>query len=812
MKFFGTTFLFILCNVLLAQNGKLKGNIVDVKNNEPLIGVNISIQNSTDGTTSDIDGNYEVDLVEGKYTIVYTYVGYEEKKQEVSIISNKETVVNIQLSETKSLLNEVVITSSKFARKLGEETVSIDIIKPIMLDKQNLIDAGDVVSRSPGVTVVDGQPNIRGGSGWSYGAGSRVLLLMDDLPMLQPEAGFVSWDQFPVENINQIEVIKGAGSALYGSSAMNGIINVRTAYPTSEPYFKFSVFGGVIDNPNRNEVIGVVDAQNNFTGEIVKTKVNKNWWELDSITFNGGSIANGALNVRDTTFVNDSRQRPYNYGFSFNYREKLTKSKKLDFIFGGQFNKEIGHNWGSAGTRGRFNINTNYRINEKIQVGINTNLYAARSQTFFLWGGGGINKYIPGAVTGYPTVSRTFRMNLDPYFRYADSKGNSHKILTRYMRSDVDNSNDQDNSSDYFYGEYQYQRKFSKINFVLTTGFNGNYTLSKSQLFGNTNHSLYNLAGYVQLDKKFWKILNVVYGFRFETFRMDKDKAETKPVSRVGISVEAAKYTFIRASWGQGYRFPTVAEKYVRTNLSDDLGIYPNPNLTSETGMTAELGIKQGIKLGRDFNAYIDLAGFYQEYKNMMEFNLAFFPDGLGFSSVNIGNTRIYGTEVTLMGEGKLFKKFPTTLVAGYTFIIPQYKNFDPTLTKDFADYNVLKYRFRHQLQSMWDISFGPFDFGISLQYFSAMENFDDILKSVSPSILEFKYGKAKKNWESKKPQNQIKGDVVMDLRAGINFGKNKNYKFMFTVKNVTNREYTLRPSLVEAPRNYGFRFDMTFK
>jgi outer membrane receptor protein involved in Fe transport len=809
MKFFLSIYSMMFAFTMFAQDGKLKGNVADLKNNDALIGVNISVQNNQSGTTTDIDGNYELELPAGKYTIIYTYVGYEEIKQEVNIIEAKETVVNIQLTESRSLLNEVVITTSKFARRVGEETVSIDIIKPAMLEKQNLTDAGDVVKRSPGVTVVDGQPNIRGGSGWSYGAGSRVLLLMDDLPMLQPEAGFVSWDQFPVENISQIEVIKGAASALYGSSAMNGIINIRTAYPTSEPYFKFSVFGGVIDNPNRNEVVGVVENKN-FTGEIIKTKVNKNWWELDSITFKG--VNSAAINTPDTTFVNDSRQRPHNYGFSWNYREKLTKSKKLDLIFGGQFSKQIGHNWGSTGTRGRFNVNVNYRINEKIQVGVNTNLYTAKSQTFFLWGGGGINKYIPGALTGFPTQSRSFRGTIDPYFRYADTKGNSHKILSRYMRTDVDNSNDQDNSSDYIYGEYQYQKNISKINFVITTGFTGNYTLSKSQLFGNTNHSLYNLAGYLQLDKKFWNKLNVVYGFRFETFRMDKDKAETKPVSRIGINVEAAKYTFIRASWGQGFRFPTVAEKYIETSLSDNLGIYPNPNLTSEKGMTAELGIKQGVKLGRDFNAYLDVAGFYQEYTNMMEFNVDIFSEGAGFSSVNIGNTRIFGTEVTLMGEGKLFNKFPTTLVAGYTFIKPMYKDYTSPQVSDFTEYNVLKYRFRHQLQSMWDISFGPFDFGASLQYFSAMENFDRILATVSPSILEFRYGKLKKNWESKKPQNQLKGDVVIDLRAGINFGKNKNYRFMFTVKNVTNREYTLRPSLVEAPRNYGFRFDMTFK
>lgn len=67
-------------------------------------------------------------------------------------------------------------------------------------------------------------------------------------------------------------------------------------------------------------------------------------------------------------------------------------------------------------------------------MGVNANLYAAKSQTFFLWGGGGINKYIPGAITGYPTESRSFRGTINPFFRYADAKGNSHKILTRFMR------------------------------------------------------------------------------------------------------------------------------------------------------------------------------------------------------------------------------------------------------------------------------------------------------------------------------------------------------------------------------------------
>jgi len=79
----------------------------------------------------------------------------------------------------------------------------------------------------------------QGGSGYSYGAGSRVLVLVDDLPLLSPDAGDVKWDYLPVENISQVEIIKGASSVLYGSSALNGIINVRTAYRVTNRLQKF---------------------------------------------------------------------------------------------------------------------------------------------------------------------------------------------------------------------------------------------------------------------------------------------------------------------------------------------------------------------------------------------------------------------------------------------------------------------------------------------------------------------------------------------------------------------------------------------
>jgi outer membrane receptor protein involved in Fe transport len=794
--------ILIVCSCLssFAQEAVLKGILKDSKSNETLIGVNIAVENSTVGAVSDVDGKYELKLAPGKYNVTYSYVGYDNIVKNITLKVNQVENLDVFMGELQSMLDEVVVTTSKFERKIGEESVSIDVIKPAALEKQNLNNVSDALQRSSGVTVVDGQANIRGGSGYSYGAGSRVMLLLDDLPILQADAGFPSWDGLPVENIGQIEIIKGAASALYGSSAMNGIVNIRTAYPTSKPYAKISVFGSVIDNPNTNDY-----TYDPTTEVLTKTKTDKQWWNLDSIKLLGGLLG------KDTTIKNDFRDRPYQAGASFAFREKFNK---LDVVAGGMFLKEIKHNWGASTTRGRVTVNLRYRINDKMSVGLNTNIQAAKSQTFFLWGGDGINKYLPSAITGIPTESRSFRVSVDPFFRYADNKGNSHKVLLRYIRTAIDNSNDQDNSNDYIYGEYQYQRRIEKWNFTVTAGAVGSYVRSSAQLFGDTIHTGNNISGYFQLDKKFFKRLNISYGFRFETNRIDKGKWETKPVSRVGVSVQAAKYTFIRASFGQGYRFPTIAEKFTETQLGESFSIYPNKDLTSETGYSVELGIKQGIKLGKYLRAFLDVAGFYTEYINMMEFNLITTP-GLGFKANNVASkTRIYGVEATIGGEGKLFGKFPSTLNLGYTYIMPQYANYDENNPdyKDIVNYNILKYRIQHQFIGVWDVDFKGFTFGVTAQYFSFMENVDNIFPLVLPSYDSYRASHLKKGSSLNDKRPKFNGDFVADLRAGYHFTKeNRDFSFSFVVKNVANREYSLRPTLLEAPRTYGFRMDMTF-
>jgi iron complex outermembrane receptor protein len=145
----------------------------------------------------------------------------------------------------------MVVSASKFKQKIEEVTVSMDVIGSKFIESKNCITLSDVIRNVPSIQLIDGQLNIRSGSGWSYGTGSRVLVMVDEMPILSADQGEVDFNLIPIETIEQIEVIKGAASALYGSSALNGIINIKTKTPSLKPNTTISSFIGFWDQSER---------------------------------------------------------------------------------------------------------------------------------------------------------------------------------------------------------------------------------------------------------------------------------------------------------------------------------------------------------------------------------------------------------------------------------------------------------------------------------------------------------------------------------------------------------------------------------
>ena len=218
---------------------------------------------------------------------------------------------------------------------------------------------------------------------------------------------------------------------------------------------------------------------------------------------------------------------------------------------------------------------------------------------------------------------------------------------------------------------------------------------------------LTNNAAYLQLEKRLFDRLNISAGIRYEYNRIDGPEqvgtftipngrtSDARPVARFGMNYQAGDATFLRASWGQGFRFPTIAEKFITTDLGGT-PISPNPELTSETGWSSEIGLKQGFKVS-NWQGFLDVASFWMEYEDMIEFIFTSFAEG--FKATNIGNTVIRGLEGSIQGQGEILG-VPTSIIAGYTYIDPKFKDFtEQDQLRSSVNFNVLKYRFKHTVK-----------------------------------------------------------------------------------------------------------------
>jgi len=761
----------------MAQKGVLKGKVTESSSGLSVIGANI-YATSIIGTVTDVNGKYNLELEPGEYTIQYKYISFKTQTRQITVSPKSEIILDIVLEEETKLLNQVVVSSSKYEKRLSEEIVSIEVITPEFVSNTNSTDISQAINRVPGVDVIDGQANIRGGSGYSYGAGSRVLLMVDDMPILQADAGFPNWTYLPIENMEQMEIIKGAASSLYGSAALNGIINIRTAEPGIEPETEIASFGTIYQNPNGNVTdipltnLAGTDSIG-FEGETVYAQ--KSWWE---------------------------GRYPFEAGLSFAHRQKFGN---LDLVTGGYFMAEEGWRQGEYDRRGRVNLNLKYRVKnfEGLAIGLNLNGQLGRSSNFFLWNGDGPDAYLPrGLEADLLTDNKSLRFNIDPIVTYVTNKGDKVKLQTRYMQNSNDASNNQANASKWYYSDLQYQKQLLNINLVTTVGVTANYLKSDSKLFGDTIHSGNNFAGYIQIDKKLFQKLNLTAGFRYEYNKLSTDaKAETEPVMRFGANYELTPATFLRASYGEGYRYPTIAEKFIFTSVSGIL-IFPNPELQSETGWSSEIGIKQGFEIS-NWKAFMDMSVFWSEYNDMTEFNLSVLDvqlpfDSTGFQSQNVGDIKITGFETTFYGKGAILG-YPTNLLAGFTYINPVFKEFNlPAFNTSSVNYNVLKYRNRISTKFDIETDINALSIGLALNHTTFMEAIDQIFNN--PAVVADIGAYRKEN---------NKGNVVFDVRAAYNFSTKS--KLALVVKNATNLEYVVRPGIIEAPRSFTLKFSQNF-
>jgi outer membrane receptor for ferrienterochelin and colicins len=453
-------------------------------------------------------------------------------------------------------------------------------------------------------------------------------------------------------------------------------------------------------------------------------------------------------------------------------------------------------------------LSGNYKYHFKkvagLAAGANFNLYRQYRQNFIIWKSDSF-PLIPADST--LSLTHNSRFYIDPFITYISPAGHRHSLRNRYYfnnNTGVD-SKKNDYVSEFIYNEYQYQKSFGDTThdeLKLTLGASNTYSRIRSDIFYG-DHTAENAAAYMQADYKVKRFI-LSLGTRAEYFRTDTLEKRFIKVLRAGVNINIGKATFVRASAGEGYRMPSVAELFAYTSTGS-LKISPNPSLQPESGWGTELGIKQGFNF-RSLKGMIDIAAFRTTYKNMIEYSFGYigpipYPADFftapilkyfGFTARNNTNARISGMELSLATE-YLKDKLDIIITGGFTWIEPL--NAD-SLDAKIPENKYLKYRSDKLLRLNADISYGRFSIGTSVHYISFMRNIDEAFNLFIPGVRA--YRAAHNN-----------GDWVYDIRASWKFTTSQQLALI--VKNAGNHEYMNVVANLGPPRYYMIQYIYSF-
>ncbi len=149
--------------------------------------------------------------------------------------------------------------------------------------------------------------------------------------------------------------------------------------------------------------------------------------------------------------------------------------------------------------------------------------------------------------------------------------GFKHEFTNRIMYSNNDANNDQSAMSVFVYNNYQFSRSFKNLgNLDFIIGATSQYTYSYANMYqasGSPENYLWNTSVYLEMEKKVGSILNFSAGVRLENYWINDSIRDSKPIFRIGTSLKLGQETYLRASLGQGYRFPTITERYIKTSV-----------------------------------------------------------------------------------------------------------------------------------------------------------------------------------------------------------------------------------------------------
>ena len=695
----------VLCS---DNNGSLNGTVID-KTNDGIISNTVLKIFSDDGKDfkteiiSDFLGKFEVlKLPEGKYRITTNRLGYEKEEiSNVIIKPGKEETLNIFLTPVNIEIDKINVTATKTELTLKQTPSSISIVSSEDIKNRNPYTFDDILSDVQGVTIfktsginvqslsIRGSSDVAGG-----GIGNRVLLLLDGRPSLTGDSKGALWSLIPISIIDRTEVVKGAFSSLYGSSAIGGVVNVITKKPTYKPFTGINLSYGFYDK--LNDSLKFTDKTLSFKGADV---------------FHSNTFKKLAYLLNINYKQNDGHSQQTDYEFysglaKFMYDVILNRDLEITV----QYTKSksgFPHYWRKDPGR----VAEPYKVAE-----------------YFL--GDRINKEtqsFDAYYTALPSANTRYSSRFYYYKLYSTSFYNPLNPVTLQF-SENPSAGFNTYITSYNFGNIsQFDIQLSKKNYLISgVDLQWNVVRSSPESILYGNQQMNNFGAFVQdhhkilVDNNKNTILSTTAGIRVDYNKfvgLSRFYQVSPKISLLyapvvsNVILENMSFRFLV---GRAFRAPSIAELYFKKELFGGFDFIFNPNLKPEEMISLEFGFRKQYekRFTLDFSVYIN------EYDNMIQYvNIG---GGLygPFQVQNIAKAQIRGLEFLIdysSGLNLFHKPF------GYAFGF-NYSLIDARDLSGNRKNNFLPYKPKHIINFSTDLNYRGFNLNLNGKYISKVD------------------------------------------------------------------------------------------
>lgn len=549
--------LLVLVSILLCGNlsaneppRQVSGCITDEKG-ETLPYATILVKGTTYGTASDTDGKYKLEIKQpGKYSLLVRYAGFTQHEQLVYL--SKDTVIDFSLKEDALNLNEVTVTATRTPKLLKDAPVITRVITTEDIQRLNAVTVEDLLQAElPGLEFtreMDGQTAIH----LQGMSGKYILFLVDGERMAGETLNNVDYNRLNASEIERVEIIKGGASAIYGSNAIGGVVNIITK-SASKPY-SINLYGnfGLWQGQDKDKE-NTAQHEQRYGGTVGLKKDN-----LSSLTTFNYKQKNSYLLVGD-----DDNSQAVNGGDDYSVNEKLTykANEKLTLTGkGGLYFRKVDNraaNYAEEKVKDRYrNFNGSLRMNYNITAAQNLE------------------------------VSYLF----DRYNKY-----------DHYVALNNDSLNYRDTQQT---ARAQYTNTFSEGN-TLTGGAEFFRDELMSYQFDGNTHATDDYILYAQHDYNITDRWNVVYGVRMDYY--SSFGAHLSPSASLMYKLNPVTF---RGTYSRGFRAPSLKEMYTDWDMGG-MGwfrIIGNPDLKPELSNNYNLS----AEYSRD-RVNLSVIGYYND-------------------------------------------------------------------------------------------------------------------------------------------------------------------------------------------------------